>query len=304
MTAAWLTQRERSNLLALRTIIWIGLALGRRAARALLYPIAGYYVCFSRAPKRASQAYLTRVLGRPPRWGEVFRHYHTFASTILDRVFLLCGRFEEFDVSIHGDDVAYGFHQRHEGCVLLGAHFGSFEILRAVGLRHPGVEVRFAMFEANAQKISRVFAALNPDLAQAIIALGTPDAMLNVNEALAHGAYVGMLADRSFVSGKRVECDFFGTPALFPAGPWQLACALHRPVLLGLGVYLGGRRYEVHFEQIVDVWPTERAARNAAIEDAVRRYAARLEEHCRRAPYNWFNFFDFWAERNDASSPR
>jgi predicted LPLAT superfamily acyltransferase len=26
----------------------------------------------------------------------------------------------------------------------------------------------------------------------------------------------------------------------------------------------------------------------------VERFAAVLEQHCRAAPYNWFNFFDFW----------
>jgi predicted LPLAT superfamily acyltransferase len=23
-------------------------------------------------------------------------------------------------------------------------------------------------------------------------------------------------------------------------------------------------------------------------------YVARIEHHCRNAPYNWFNFYDFW----------
>jgi Predicted acyltransferase len=27
----------------------------------------------------------------------------------------------------------------------------------------------------------------------------------------------------------------------------------------------------------------------------MRRYAARLEHYCREAPFNWFNFYDFWA---------
>jgi predicted LPLAT superfamily acyltransferase len=27
----------------------------------------------------------------------------------------------------------------------------------------------------------------------------------------------------------------------------------------------------------------------------MRRYSARLEHHMRRAPFNWFNFYDFWA---------
>ena len=37
-------------------------------------------------------------------------------------------------------------------------------------------------------------------------------------------------------------------------------------------------------------------ARNAigAIEEAVTRYAKRLEHYAREAPSNWFNFHDFW----------
>jgi predicted LPLAT superfamily acyltransferase len=30
------------------------------------------------------------------------------------------------------------------------------------------------------------------------------------------------------------------------------------------------------------------------LRDLVERYAARVEHHCRTAPYNWFNFYDFW----------
>jgi len=29
-------------------------------------------------------------------------------------------------------------------------------------------------------------------------------------------------------------------------------------------------------------------------EHVLRRYAERLEHYCRIAPYNWFNFYDFW----------
>jgi predicted LPLAT superfamily acyltransferase len=29
----------------------------------------------------------------------------------------------------------------------------------------------------------------------------------------------------------------------------------------------------------------------------MQRYADRLTHYCRIAPYNWFNFFDFWQKR-------
>jgi len=35
----------------------------------------------------------------------------------------------------------------------------------------------------------------------------------------------------------------------------------------------------------------------AAIRVAMQHYADRLTHYCRSAPYNWFNFFDFWQKK-------
>jgi len=301
-TEAWLKQREPGSVFWFRVIIRIALVLGRRVAGALLVPVCLYFLCFSIASRRASTDYLTRVLGRRPRLRETLRHYRTFAATTLDRACLLCGRLQEFEIRNHGEEIVEGFYRRREGCVLIGAHFGSFEILRALGLQRPGLQAYFAMFDANAQKISEAFGALNPALAQTVIPLNTPDAMLKINDALERGAFVGLLGDRLLNGRDAVVCDFLGSPAAFPAGPWRLASVLGRPAVLALGVNVGDGRYDIHFEVLLDVWPAERAARRAAIEEGVRRFAARLEAVCRRYPYNWFNFYDFWSTPLGVSS--
>jgi predicted LPLAT superfamily acyltransferase len=74
-------------------------------------------------------------------------------------------------------------------------------------------------------------------------------------------------------------------------------------VILILGLYLGGNRYHIIFEPLADFSATERSERAAAVEEGVRRYAARLEHYCRRYPYNWFNFLDFWAEESPHAPP-
>jgi len=127
-----------------------------------------------------------------------------------------------------------------------------------------------------------------------VIALGTVDSMLQLDRALADGEFVGVLADRVIGGESTVACPFLGAPARFPDGAFRIAALLKRPVVMMVGLYRGGNRYDVHFERLADMSGVERADRERAIEDALRRYVARLEHYCRLAPYNWFNFYDYW----------
>ncbi len=294
MTQSWLRQPERSTTWALRTIIWIALRVGRRAARLLLHPISLYFLAFSIESRAASGNYLTRVLGRAPRLAERLRHYHTFAATILDRVFLLAGRSNDFDIDVRGESMLDELFQRNEGCILLGAHFGSFEILRAVAWRNPKKRLYVVMYEDNARKINRALSAVNPQIADDLIPLGKPDTMLRVQEKIASGAFVGFLADRLVGGEKFLLQRFLGARAPFPTGPFRLAATLRCPTLTMFGVYRGDRRYEVHFEPLADPASLDRHEREPWVADCIARYAARLERQCRDAPFNWFNFYAFW----------
>jgi predicted LPLAT superfamily acyltransferase len=276
-------------------MVWITLGLGRRAGRLLLYPICLYYLAFSVRARAASRQYLARVLGRTPRLRDVFRHYYTFAVVALDRVFFLKGRFHRFDIRIHGEHLLREALDVGRGCLLIGAHLGSFEALRALG-RDKAVRVNLVMYEDNARKIVAVSKAIDPGLAEAVIPLGSFDSMLRVAGCLERGEWIGVLADRALDSeGQELAC-FFGQPAAFPASPFRIAAMLQRPVILMVGLYRGGNRYDLYFERLLD--EHELACRDReAIRAWVQRYAARLEHYCREAPCNWFNFYDFWDAR-------
>jgi predicted LPLAT superfamily acyltransferase len=292
---AWSQRSERGARIAIRSIVWIALHLGRRLTRLLLYPISLYFLIFSNESRRASEDYLARVLGRKPRFIDRLRHYQTFGACILDRVYLLNDQLELFDVSLHGEDVALSMLDGN-GCFLFGAHIGSFEIPRALGHRQPGLKLSLLMYEENARKINSALAAINPALTLEVIALGQPGSMLAVERRLDQGHAIGILADRglSIAEEEHLSVEFLGKPAPFPLGPFRLASLLKRRVILMIGLYRGGNRYDVHFEPLADFRATERADRAAAAEAALRHYVARLEYFCRLAPYNWFNFYEFW----------
>jgi predicted LPLAT superfamily acyltransferase len=291
----WVLRRERGSLPLIKLGVWIALRIGRRAARAFLYPICLYFLFSSSAATRNSREYLQRVLGRRPRLRDVFSHYLTFASCVLDRVFLLNEQSDAFDIRIHGEEVVREIERRGDGCILVGAHFGSFEVARAVGRRQRDLPISLLMYEENAQKIRAALAAINPRLATEVIGLGRLDSLITVAERLQRGHFIGVLADRNVDGKDLVRYPFLGAVAAFPQGPFRAAMLLQRPMVMMIGVYRGGRRYDVYFETLAEASATRPKDSEAWLDATMRRYVARLEEHCRAAPFNWFNFYDFWA---------
>jgi len=291
----WAQHPERSNMFWLRVMTWISLRLGRRPARLVLVFIALYFLLFAAAARRASQAYLRRALGRPPGAGDLYRHFLSFASTIHDRVYLINERFDLFDIAIEGKELIDAVIARGAGVFLLGGHLGSFEVLRAVGRSQPGPRVAMAMYEENARQLNAMLAAINPRAAQDILPLGRIDSMLTIRDKLDAGQVVGILGDRSLHDEARQPVSLLGDTAWLPVGPLRMAAMLGRPVIFMSGLYLGGNRYRLRFQQLADFTDLPRSARSAAITQALADYAAMLEAACHRAPYNWFNFFDFWA---------
>jgi predicted LPLAT superfamily acyltransferase len=299
-TPEWATRPERSNMLALRFMAWVALHLGRAPGRMLLPPICLYYMLLAPKVRAASREYLTHALGRAPVLRDYYRHIHTFACTIYDRVFLLNGQYEQFDVRVHGREMMDDLLERKEGCFLLGSHHGSFEVVRTLAREAKGLEVALVMYEENARKVNAVLDAINPNLAMQVIGLGKPDSMLKVEEALAQGRFVGMLGDRNFADEGVVPVQFFGRTTRCPIGPFRMAVMLKRPMVLMFGLYRGGNRYDIHFERLPDVADVPRAERGRAIEQALQHYVNRLEHYCRLAPYNWFNYYAFWEQGKPA----
>src|SRR5213595_4150684 len=226
----WTALPERGTPSSLRLIAWIAVHIGRRAARLLLYPITLYFVISARAGRRVSYEYLKRVRGCPAHWWHVFRHFHCFAATILDRVYLLRGEFQRFDVKLHGKEALHHRMESGKVCILLGSHLGSFEVLRALGVMQRNFPLKVLMDATHNQNITGFLDALNPVIAGTVIAPDRVDTLLTVKENLDAGFFVGTLGDRVSNNGKTAQCQFLGRSAAFPVGPIVLAAMAHRPV--------------------------------------------------------------------------
>lgn len=290
----WAELPERGTPVLVRLTGWIALHLGRPFARFLLAPVILYFVLTGRAARRASYEYLQRMRGRPAHWWNVFEHFYCFATTILDRVYLLKGEFGHFDVTVHGREILDRQIESGKGCILLGSHLGSFEVLRTIGVTQKEFPLKVLMDISHNERLTLFLDALNPKIAGTVIVPDRPDTLLKVKESLDAGYLIGILGDRPTSDGKTVQCDFLGAPATFPAGPVLLAAMMHCPIILFFGIYRGGNRYDIHFEALGEEVTLARERRMDDIRGWIQKYVDRLEHYARLAPCNWFNFYPFW----------
>ena len=297
MSVQWRDRREAGGHFAIWLIRAAGLYAGRGFARAWLYPITLYF-CFRRTrERRDSREFLSLALGRPARAWDIFNHIHSYAATILDRIFLLSDKnLDRFDLRVDGLDALQAEMARGRGVLLLGSHFGSFEALRALTLHEPQVQLRVVMDLKQTRALNELLHALNPSIAANVIDAGVdPGALaLSLHEAAQQGALIGLLADRPRAREATAPIEFFGRTARLPTAAYQIASMLDLPVVLAFGIYRGGNRYDLHFETFAQSIKIPRNDRAAQLQVWAQRFAARLEYYARRYPYNWFNFYDFW----------
>jgi predicted LPLAT superfamily acyltransferase len=298
MTHHWQSRPEGGGRFALWLIRNIALYGGRRFGRLFLYPITLYFF-LRRGPERAaSRAYLTRVFGKRASSWQVMKHIHCFAATIMDRIFLLAHGEKHFEIETVGLEMLDERLARGRGVLLFGSHQGSFEALRAIGARRPEMPLRVLLDKQKTPAMTELLEALAPEVGACVIDASQDGTSITlaIAEACQQGALVALLADRGRSHEALRHAPFLGQPAPFPVGPWLLAHSLKVPVVLCFGLYLGGRRYRLVFEPLADQVEIPRHARGPALDALIARYAQRLEHYVHVAPYNWFNFYDFWQQ--------
>ncbi len=298
MTEHWQSRPEGGGRFALWLIRTIALRGGRPLGRMLLYPITLYFYLRRGPERRASRSFLERVLGRPVTPWQVMKHIHCFAATILDRIFLLAHGEKNFDVTVEGLDALEACLAEGRGLLLLGTHQGSFEALRAISSRRPDIPLRVVLDKQKTPAMTELLEALAPDVGAQVIdaSQGGASITLAMAEACEQGAMVALLADRGREHEVLRRVPLLGEPAPFPVGPWLLAHTLRAPVMLCFGLYEGGNRYRLVFEPFAERIEIPRQDRAQALDAVLARFARRVEHYIHAAPYNWFNFYDFWQQ--------
>jgi predicted LPLAT superfamily acyltransferase len=313
----WSDIAERGSTLGLRILLWAFRHGGRRACALLLHPVLLYFMLANRSAREASLQYWQRLEASAPfnaplpRPGLVttYRHFLAFGNAALDRVASWAGIIGREQVSFERREELLALKRAGKGAVLIGSHLGSIELCRAVaqGSVNKNVDtlpINVLVFTEHAVRFNELLAQVNPQVQQRLIqvsSIGLDTAIL-LKQKIDAGEFIVIVGDRTPAnsSGNISYAQFLGAQAPFPHGPFVLAALMECPVYL-LFCLREQAGYSVHLEHFSAAIALSRRQRAQRLQQLITQYAQRLEFYCRKAPMQWFNFYDFWQHRTQAA---
>lgn len=299
----WSNQAERGNRLGLSIMSHSYRLLGKRVARLLLYPVVAYFFLSNTKARRASQDYLRRLhafqgkaSAHKPSYLDSFWHMHAFASANLDK--LGAWRGESYQLEFPAQADMQSLLDSGKGAMLIGAHLGNLEMMRALATLHGKTTVNAVVYTEHAQRFNHMLASSHPDFHINLLQVSSfgPDTAIMLKQKIDQGELLVIVGDRTppAENGRISMLPFLGQPAAFAQGPLILASLLDCPVYLFICLKQQ-QGYQLYFEHFAERITLPRQSRQQALQGYLQQYVQRLEHYCQLAPLQWFNFYDFWA---------
>jgi predicted LPLAT superfamily acyltransferase len=292
----WANLGERGALWGLAFVAACYGLLGRRVCGWVMAPIVLYFFLSGTQQRHASRAYLGRVLNRQPTLAEGFGHFRDFAGRALDAFAAWSGAIPA--QAMESD----GFAADPRGALLVVSHHGNAELSHA--LMDPKLRQRLTVLvhTRHAENYNRLLAAHRGEAAARMLQVTEigPETAILLRERIEAGEWIAMAGDRVPVlsHGRICPVPFLGAEAPFSQGPWLLAGLLGCPVHLLFCRRMAEGRWSLTLEPFAERIDLPRGRRQEVLAEWAGRYALRLEQECRAAPLQWYNFFDFWAREN------
>ncbi|SPB17732.1 glycosyl transferase [Caballeronia novacaledonica] len=304
--AGWWRVAERGSRLGMALLALSCRLFGMRFTSLWLHPIVGYFLLTGRGARVASQRYFTQLEHAAtgertpqPGWRSAYRQMLAFAQSGLDKLAAWSGRIAEEDV-IFDDPAAFEtLVASGRGALVIGAHLGNLEMMRALAVRNGRAKVTAIVYTEHAKRFNSVLSSAHVDFSSRLMQVSDfgPETSMMMKARIDAGELLVIVGDRvpAHESGRTTDARFLGAPAPFAQGPYVLAHALGCPVYLFFCLKEQDGRHRMYFEPFAERISLPRRERAQHIAAWAQRYASRLEHYCRKAPYQWFNFFDFWA---------
>ena len=296
--ATWKGQ-SRGNILGYKIFITLLKYVGLPPAYFILRFVALYFFFFTPASfrnifyvyrHRLGFGFIRSILA-------VYQNYYVFGQVLLDKTATMAGFHTGFTFNFDGEDHLRNMAAANTGCLLISAHIGNFEMAGHM-LERLQSKVSVLMLDAEHQQIKQYLTLFTRKSFQVIAIREDNSHVYDINRVLKNKEILCMHGDRFVKGSKSLACIFLGEKAHFPTGPFYLAMKYGIPVSFVFALKEGLRHY--HFYATPPRYYPQQPSpgkRDEMLSMLIADYVHAMEIKLRQYPYQWFNYYNFWAKQ-------
>ncbi len=304
----WSKIPERGSYIGLKICIYCYRICGYRLTYSLMAFLMVYFYLFAKNAKKASKEYI-EVLKHyqkkqhlPISKLTVFQHFKGFGTSLIDKLAVWCGDVSIEDIQFQNKAFLLEHIKAKTGAVILTAHLGNMEIVRALSQEVKGLKVNALVFNDNAQKFNASLKKVNENVDINLITVRdiTPAFAITLKDKVDQGEFVVIAADRTSIHNpeRSIEARFLDAKVMLPQGAFVLASVLKVSVYTMLCLREKTKNYQVVLERFAEKIDLPRDKRDIALGDYAQHYCDFLAPYTLKYPEQWFNFFAFWKKKD------
>lgn len=298
--ASW-DGRSKGNVLGYKIFVVILKHLNIKFAYFLLRFIVLHYYFFS--DKSSLKHYFEVILKYPPKKTKklIYKNYYLFGQVLLDKIAILAGLKDKYTFKFVGEHYLEKCAREKTGCVIMGFHVGNGEISGKL-LERIDVKVNVVMYQNEKSNLKKYLDQIQVENDINFIYITPNDYgyIQQMSDALANKEFIALLGDRFIPGTATTTKKFMGYDAEFATGTFHLACKYGVPVTFTsmvkqstLGYYFQATEPKIY------PYPGNLKQRKEVINAMLDDYIAVIEKTIKEYPLQWFNYYNFWKEKEN-----
>jgi predicted LPLAT superfamily acyltransferase len=302
----WSEEKEQGSYKSIRFMLILFRCLPVTLIRIFVYPVCFVFFLISKRGRNEAVRYQKHLLAHT----NALRQILAFGFTMIEKMDGWSGRVTLDEIEFQNDDIGELRAQLDsgKGAVLLVSHLGNAELLRSLasynrtGLQH-AVPIASIVDMKSTEGFNKMLKQLNPSSVMDIVNARDigPETIVMLQNVIAQGGLVVVAGDRTSMTtqNRSIMQPFLGTPAPFAYGAFFLVSLLSCPVysVFALRIKDTGLfpKYRMYVNKFAVDFSGSRKERQTKTAELCAEFARRLGSYCRMYPFQWYNFYDFWA---------
>ena len=299
------TGKTRGGIAGYKSFVFLLKYFGVSSAYFVLRFVVLYFLIFAPQAVKSSFWFFNKRLKFPSikSFRYIGKSFYKLGQVLLDKIAFLSGLSCKYTFDFEGEGHLKKMAEKTGG-VLIGVHAGSWEIAGHL-LKRLDTRINIVMFADEHQKIQHFLSEMYKGQKVKFIIINNEgySHLFQISEALKNKELVAIHGDRYLPGSNTLMKMFFNKQAKFPTGPFLIPIKFNVPVSFVMAMKETSKHY--HFYATAPkkfTAPKSPADRVYLLNLIIEDYICNLENILLKYPDQWFNYYDFWDDKNQLTN--